>query len=36
MGPVYVPKNERDETKALVRVLAIRVWMVLRRVVRHY
>jgi hypothetical protein len=35
MSLMYVPKNERDEAKALVVVLAMRAWMVLPRVVRR-
>jgi hypothetical protein len=35
MALPFVPKNERDEAKALVLVLALRAWMLLRRVVRR-
>jgi hypothetical protein len=30
----YIPKDDRDKLKALARVLALRVWMLLRRTVR--
>jgi hypothetical protein len=32
---MYVPKDERDEAKALALVLAMRAWMLLRRIVRR-
>jgi hypothetical protein len=35
MSLSYIPKEERDELKALVQVLAVRAWMLLRRVVRR-
>jgi hypothetical protein len=35
MALPYVPKDERDEAKALVVVLALRALMLLRRVVRR-
>jgi hypothetical protein len=33
MSLSYIPKEERDELRALVRVLATRAWMLLRRLV---
>jgi hypothetical protein len=35
MSLSYIPKEERDEGKALVFVLALRAWMLLQRAVRR-
>jgi hypothetical protein len=34
VSPMYVPQDERDRTRALVVVLTLRAWMLLRRTVQ--
>jgi hypothetical protein len=35
MSLLYIPKEEREQGKALVFILAMRAWMLLRRAIRR-